>query len=83
MKNKFLLIILLLFSIHTFAVDDISNKTVVENINESVNEIMQPITETVESIVFFSFKVGDNSIPFVLVWLILGALFFYYLFQLY
>lgn len=76
MKNKFLLIISILFSIQTFAVGDSSNKTIVENINESVNEIMQPITETVESIVFFSFKVGDNDIPFVLVWLILGALFF-------
>ena len=76
MKNKFFLVITLLFSIQTFAVEDSSNKTIVEDINESVNEIMQPITETVESIVFFSFKVGDNSIPFVLVWLILGALFF-------
>ena len=76
MKNKLLLIILLGFSLQTFATNDSANKSIVEKINGSVNEIMKPVTETVESIVFFSFKIGDNSIPFVLVWLIAGALFF-------
>lgn len=76
MKNKLLLIILLGFSLQTFATNDSAKKSIVEKINVSVNEIMKPLTETVESIVFFSFKIGDNSIPFVLLWLIAGALFF-------
>ena len=76
MKNKVLLILLLCFSINGLASGNNNSKSIIEKINASVNEVMKPVTEAVESLVFYSFKIGDNSIPFVLVWLIIAALFF-------
>ena len=47
---------------------------------DKINSIFQPITTAVESVVFFTIPIGDidgdgetNRIPFVLIWLILGA----------
>ncbi len=76
MKNKVLLILLLCFSINGLASGNNNSKSIIEKINASVNEVMKPVTEAVESLVFYSFEIGDNSIPFVLVWLIIAALFF-------
>ncbi|MGB3618931.1 MAG: alanine glycine permease, partial [Catalinimonas sp.] len=46
-------------------------------IDKRINDVMEPITAAVEAIVFFSIPLGGGlSIPFVLVWLIVGALIF-------
>lgn len=37
---------------------------------------MEPITRAIESIIFFTVEIGGMTIPFVLVWLVFGALFF-------
>lgn len=51
--------------------------SVVETINKSVNgAISEFVYEKVVPFIFYSFEVGENSIPLVLVWLIVGALFF-------
>jgi AGCS family alanine or glycine:cation symporter len=76
MKNKCLIVILFCLSFKGLAAQTSQSKSVVEKINASVNEVMKPVTEAVESLVFYSFKIGGNSIPFVLVWLIVAALFF-------
>jgi len=76
MKSKCLIVILFCISFNGLAVQNSPPKSVVEKINASVNKVMKPVTEAVESLVFYSFKIGGNSIPFVLVWLIVAALFF-------
>lgn len=47
-----------------------------KTIDEKINDFMQPVTSALESIIFFSINIGDLNIPFVLVWLIVGAVFF-------
>ena len=69
-----LMITILLFCSNTlFAQDDVEGKT----IDERIDEYLSPFTERVESIVFWSFTVYDDvSVPFVLLWLVFGAIFF-------
>jgi len=51
-----------------------------QTIDDSINGFMAPITDVLARIVFasFSFNIGgeDIGIPFVLVWLVAGAIFF-------
>jgi len=51
-----------------------------KTIDDRINEFMEPITDIIVRIVFasFSFNVGGEEvgIPFVLVWLVAGAIFF-------
>lgn len=44
--------------------------------DDRINEIFQPITDAVSRIIFFTVSLGDFTIPFVLIWLIVGALIF-------
>ena len=76
-------LVFLLFSLSMTGVSAQSSdpESIIEKINISVNEIMKPVTEAVENVVFYSFKMGENSIPFVLVWLIVAALFFTFYFK--
>lgn len=73
MKNlsKYLLFFaLILSSLSAFSQE--ANRT----IDDRINDFMEPITSALMSVIFFSVQIGDMSIPFVLVWLIVGALFF-------
>jgi AGCS family alanine or glycine:cation symporter len=45
-------------------------------IDDRINEIFTPITQAIEKVVFFTVTFGDFTIPFVLIWLILGAVVF-------
>lgn len=52
-------------------------ESTVDKINKSVNgAISDFVYEWVVPIIFYSFKIGETSIPLVLIWLIAGALFF-------
>ena len=45
--------------------------------DQQINSIMEPATEWIESVIFFSVNFNeDTSVPFVLIWLVVGALFF-------
>lgn len=44
--------------------------------DEKINAVFEPITRAIESVIFFTVSVGGFTIPFVLVWLIVGATFF-------
>lgn len=46
------------------------------NIDQRIQAFMEPITTAVESVVFFTVTIGDFTIPFVLIWLVVGALVF-------
>lgn len=45
-------------------------------LDERINSVMEPLTNIVESVVFVPITVAGFTIPFVLVWLIAGALLF-------
>ncbi len=47
-----------------------------KTIDDSINDFMEPITGAIEKVVFFTVPIGDMDVPFVLIWLITGALFF-------
>lgn len=46
------------------------------SIDQLINEAFEPITAFINSIVFFTIPIGGMEIPFVLIWLIVGAIFF-------
>ncbi len=46
------------------------------SIDEAIESVMGPVTAWIESVIFFTVPVGQFSVPFVLIWLLLGALFF-------
>lgn len=76
MKRLLPLLIAVLLPLFTFAQDAAPEKT----IDDRINEFFQPITTKVESVVFFTIPIGDidgdgetNTIPFVLIWLVVGA----------
>jgi AGCS family alanine or glycine:cation symporter len=46
------------------------------SVDEAINSVFEPVTNVIESIVFFTVTIGDFTIPFVLIWLIVGAMIF-------
>ena len=46
------------------------------SIDDSINSVFEPITKAISSVIFFTITIGDFTIPFVLVWLIVGAMIF-------
>lgn len=72
MRNRLLPLLILLFGTSTsFAQED----SAVETVNKAINKGMW-WTDYVVKFVFADFKLMGTSIPYVLVWLILGAIFF-------
>ena len=51
--------------------DSSSSKTM----DDRINEVMGPITDVIMSVIFFEIPIADG-VPFVLIWLLLGAIFF-------
>ena len=47
-----------------------------QSIDEQINAVFDPLTKAVESVIFFTVTIGGFTIPFVLIWLIVGAIFF-------
>lgn len=45
-------------------------------IDQAINSFFAPVTQVIESIVFFTVTVGGFTIPFVLIWLVVGAIIF-------
>jgi AGCS family alanine or glycine:cation symporter len=52
-----------------------------DNIDDRINEAVKPFADSVAGIIFSSFPVAGVQIPFVLVWLILAAIFFTFYFR--
>ncbi len=46
------------------------------SIDEAIESVMGPVTAWIESVIFFTVPVGQFSVPFVLIWLLVGAMFF-------
>lgn len=47
-----------------------------QTVDEKINAVFEPITRAIETVVFFSVTLGGFTVPFVLIWLIFGAIFF-------
>ncbi|MDA0946373.1 MAG: hypothetical protein RLZZ314_91 [Bacteroidota bacterium] len=46
-------------------------------IDDRINQVMEPITQAIMKVIFFTVPVGgDMEVPFVLIWLLLGAVVF-------
>ncbi len=69
-----------LISLSLFLITGLQVFAAEKSIDQVINDAFQPITDVVCSIVFysFSFETGGQevSVPFVLIWLVSGALFF-------
>lgn len=46
------------------------------SIDQAINSFFAPVTQVIESIVFFTVTIGGFTIPFVLIWLVVGAIVF-------
>ena len=68
---SFLLAPLLAFTQEVTPTEDA--EVVGTTIDEKIQAVFEPITQVVESIVFFTITIGGIEIPFVLPWLIVGA----------
>ena len=52
------------------------------SIDSVIDQYMGPITKTVEDVIFFTIPVGFGiQVPFVLIWLLFGAIFFTFYFN--
>ncbi|MDQ3393086.1 MAG: alanine:cation symporter family protein [Bacteroidota bacterium] len=58
----------------TFAQEiEVTNKTV----DQKINDAIAPATQVISDLIFFSFPVSEEiSVPFILIWLMLGAIIF-------
>ncbi|MEN0002490.1 MAG: alanine/glycine:cation symporter family protein [Bacteroidota bacterium] len=45
-------------------------------IDQAINAVFEPLTAAIEAVVFFTVPIGSLEVPFVLIWLIAGAMFF-------
>jgi len=61
-----------IISVATYAQDGQPVRTV----DEAINDFMEPITGALMKVIFFTIPIGSMEVPFVLIWLIAGALFF-------
>jgi AGCS family alanine or glycine:cation symporter len=46
------------------------------SIDDRINEVMEPITNAIMQVIFFTVPLGEMDVPFVLIWLLAGAIFF-------
>ena len=46
------------------------------SVDDAINSVMGPITDVITSVIFWSVQIGGFCVPFVLIWLFFGALFF-------
>jgi AGCS family alanine or glycine:cation symporter len=44
--------------------------------DERINSAVEPVAKAISNVVFFTIPVGGQQVPFVLIWLVVGAIFF-------
>lgn len=77
MKKRLLLLLLpiLIFSNNLFAQYE-AEKAKATSIDEQINALMAPVTDALMEVIFFKVPVGSQDVPFVVIWLVIGALIF-------
>ena len=51
------------------------------SVDEKINAVMEPLTNVIMKVIFFEISFGGTSVPFVLIWLLAGAIFFTFYFK--
>lgn len=52
------------------------------SIDDRINSVMEPVTNAIMKVIFFTVSFGDGlQVPFVLIWLLFGAIFFTFYFK--
>lgn len=46
------------------------------SLDDTINGVMEPVTNAVMKVIFFTVSFGEVTVPFVLIWLLFGAIFF-------
>ena len=46
------------------------------SIDERLNQLLSPLAQRFSDLIFFSIPVGESELPLIVVWLVLGAIFF-------
>jgi AGCS family alanine or glycine:cation symporter len=46
------------------------------SLDDAINGVMEPVTNAVMKVIFFTVSFGEVTVPFVLIWLLFGAIFF-------
>jgi len=46
------------------------------SVDDAINEVMGPVTDAITSVIFWTVDIAGFTVPFVLIWLFFGALFF-------
>jgi len=73
MKRLLSLATLLITSITLFAQTPPAPPT---GLDAWLQKFFEPVTAAIESVIFFTVTIGDFTIPFVLIWLVMGAIIF-------
>ncbi|MAB74156.1 MAG: alanine glycine permease, partial [Flavobacteriales bacterium] len=48
-----------------------------DSVDDRINAVMEPVTDAIMSVIFFTVPIGGGrEVPFVLIWLLTGALIF-------
>ncbi len=87
MKKIPILLFSILLPLVAFSQEEYQNASIVaeRTIDEKINDIVAPITDIIERVIFasFDFNVGgeDIGVPFVLVWLVLASILFTFYFK--
>ncbi len=79
LKTLLFLLILLIALVNTsWAQTDSTkaNNPKILTIDDQINAVMTPVTQVISDIVFFQVGFGAYTVPFVLIWLILGSVVF-------
>ena len=50
-------------------------------VDEKINSVMEPLTNAIMKVIFFEVSFGGVTVPFVLIWLLAGAIFFTFYFK--
>ena len=50
-------------------------------VDEKINAVMEPLTNAIMKVIFFQVSFAGVSVPFVLIWLLAGAIFFTFYFK--
>jgi AGCS family alanine or glycine:cation symporter len=46
------------------------------NVDESINEVFTPVSDAIQSVIFYSVNVGGAELPLIVLWLIVAAVLF-------
>lgn len=75
--KKAIVFLLTLFGAMFGQLSSVQAQAVEKSLDDKINDVFAPITAVIEAVIFYTVPIGGGKeIPFVLIWLVVGALFF-------